>query len=123
MFKKILLTLGFVAACAPAHADIIQINVPCDPQPEVFKVMEQYKNGLLLQGTGTITGKDGKNFTSVAQIFTNQDTGSLAVILSFPNDDGPIMSCLIIAGADWEPYGGPQPWDNIPTWDKQEEEL
>ena len=108
--KKLLLALG-LTACAPAHAEIIQINVPCDPQPEVFKVMEQYKNGLLLQGTGDITGKDGKNFTGVAQIFTNQDTGSLAVILSFPNSNGPAMSCLIIAGADWEPYGGPQPWD------------
>ena len=109
--KKILLALGFVTACAPAHADMIQINVPCDPAPEVMRIMLQYKNALLLQGTGTITSKDGKNFTSGAQIFLNQDTGTLAVILSFPNDDGPMMSCLIIAGAEWEPYGGPQPWD------------
>ena len=99
--KKLLLALGFVSACAPAHADMIQINVPCDPAPEVFKVMEQYKNALLLQGTGTISSKDGKNFTSGAQIFLNQDTGTLAFVLSFPNQDGPMMSCLIIAGAEW----------------------
>tara|TARA_B100001093_G_scaffold105055_2_gene97317 strand:+ start:6268 stop:6618 length:351 start_codon:yes stop_codon:yes gene_type:complete len=109
--KKILLALGFVTACAPAHADIIQINVPCDPAPEVMRIMLQYKNALLLQGTGTIASKDGKNFTSGAQIFLNQDTGTLAFVLSFPNGDGPMMSCLIVAGAEWEPYGGPQPWD------------
>ena len=110
--KKILLALGFVAACAPAHADIIQINVPCDPAPEVMRIMVQYKNSLLLTGTGTITAKDGKNYTSEAQIFLNQDTGTLAFVLSFPNQNKPPMSCLIIAGANWEPYGGPQPWDN-----------
>jgi hypothetical protein len=109
--KKLLLALGFVTACAPAHADMIQINVPCDPAPEVFKIMEQYKNALLLQGTGTISSKDGKTFKSGAQIFLNQDTGTLAVVLSFPNQDGPMMSCLIIAGDKWEPYGGRQPWD------------
>lgn len=109
--KKLLLAFGFVVACAPAHADTIQINVPCDPAPKVFEVMRQYKNALLLQGTGTISSKDGKSFTSGAQIFLNQDTGTLAFVLSFPNEDGPMMSCLIIAGAEWEPYGGPQPWD------------
>jgi hypothetical protein len=112
MFKKILLTLGFVAACAPAHADMIQINVPCDPSPEVMRIMIQYKNALLLHGTGTIASKEGKTFTSEAKIFLNQETGTLAFVLSFPNSSGPPMSCLIIAGAEWEPYGGPQPWDN-----------
>ena len=58
--KKLLLALGFVTACAPAHADMIQINVPCDPAPEVMRIMLQYKNALLLQGTGTIASKDGK---------------------------------------------------------------
>jgi len=111
MFKKILLTLGFVAACAPAHADMIQINVPCDPSPEVMRIMIQYKNALLLHGTGTIASKEGKTFTSEAKIFLNQETGTLAFVLSFPNDSGPPMSCLIIAGAEWVPYGGPQPWD------------
>lgn len=115
--KKILLALGFIAACAPAHADMIQINVPCDPAPEVMRIMVQYKNALLLQGTGTIASKDGKNFTSEAGIFLNQDTGTLAFVLSFPNEDKPPMSCLIIAGAEWKPYGGPQPWD------KKKEEL
>jgi hypothetical protein len=109
--KKLLLALGFVAACAPAHADTIQINVPCDPTSEVMRIMVQYKNSLLLSGTGTISSKGGKNFTSAAQIFLNQDTGTLAFVLSFENADGPAMSCLIIAGAEWEPYGGPQPWD------------
>ena len=112
MLKKLLMTLGFVAACAPAHADMIQINVPCDPSPEVMRIMVQYKNALLMHGTGTISAKDGKTFTSEAKVFLNQDTGTLAVVLSFPNDSGPPMSCLIIAGAEWEPYGGPQPWDN-----------
>ena len=112
MFKKILLTLGFVAACAPAHADMIQINVPCDPSPEVMRIMIQYKNAFLLHGTGTIASKEGKTFTSEAKIFLNQETGTLAFVLSFPNSSGPPMSCLIIAGAEWEPYGGPQPWDN-----------
>ena len=46
-----------------------------------------------------------------AKIFLNQETGTLAFVLSFPNSSGPPMSCLIIAGAEWEPYGGPQPWD------------
>ena len=110
--KKLLLALGFVAACAPAHADMIQINVPCDPAPEVMRIMVQYKNALLMHGTGTISSKDGKTFTSEAKVFLNQDTGTLAVVLSFANDSGPPMSCLIIAGAEWEPYGGPQPWDN-----------
>ena len=109
--KKLLLALGFLAACSPAHADVIQINVPCDPAPEVMRIMEQYKNALLLQGTGTIKSKDGKVFTSAGQIFLNQDTGTLAFVLSFPNGDKPPMSCLIIAGSKWEPYGGPQPWD------------
>ena len=109
--KKLLLALGFVSACAPAHADTIQINVPCDPTPEVMRIMLQYKNALLLHGTGTIVSKDGKNVTSGAQIFLNQDTGTLAFVLSFPNDNGPMISCLIIAGAEWEPYGGRQPWD------------
>lgn len=108
--KKLLLALGLIA-CPPLHADTIQINVPCDPAPEVMQVMFAYKNALLLQGTGTISSKDGMSFTSGAQIFLNQNTGTLAFVLSFPNDDGPIMSCLIIAGAEWEPYGGPQPWD------------
>ena len=121
MFKKILLTLGFVAACAPAHADMIQISVPCDPSPEVMRIMIQYKNALLLHGTGTIRSRDGKNFTSEAQIFLNQDTGTLAFVLSFPNDSGPPMSCLIIAGGEWEPYGGPQPWDE--TNETKEEDL
>jgi len=115
--KKILLALGFITACAPAHADMIQINVPCDPSPEVMRIMIQYKNALLLHGTGTIASKDGKTFTSEAQIFLNQDTGTLAFVLSFPNGGGPPMSCLIIAGAEWEPYAGPQPWD------KKKEEL
>lgn len=115
--KKLLLALGFISACAPAHADTIQINVPCDPAPEVMRIMVEYKNALLLQGTGTIKSKDGAAFTSATQIFLNQDTGTLAVVISFPNEDKPPMSCLIIAGAQWEPYGGPQPWD------RKEEEL
>ncbi len=110
--KKILLALGFLTACAPAHADMIQINVPCDPSPEVMRIMLEYRNALLLQGTGTIASKDGKTFTSAAQIFLNQDTGTLAFVLSFENDDGPPMSCLIIAGSEWEPYAGRQPWYN-----------
>jgi hypothetical protein len=109
--KKLLLALGFITACAPVHADMIQINVPCDPSPDVMNVMIQYKNALLLHGNGTIASKDGKTFTSAAQIFLNQNTGTLAVVLSFPNSNGPPMSCLIIAGAEWVPYGGPQPWD------------
>jgi len=109
--KKLLLALGFIAAFAPVHADIIQINVPCDPAPDVMNVMIQYKNALLLHGSGTIASKDGKTFTSGAQIFLNQDTGTLAVVLSFPNGNGPPMSCLIIAGSEWIPYAGSQPWD------------
>lgn len=113
--KKLLLALGFITTCAPAHADMLQINVPCDPSPEVMRIMIQYKNSLLLSGTGTISAKNGKTFTSEAGIFLNQDTGTLAVVLSFPNGDKPPMSCLIIAGAEWEPYGGAQPWDKIKT--------
>lgn len=111
MFKKLLLSLGLIST--PVYADMIQINVPCDPAPEVMRIMAQYKNALLLQGTGTIASKDGQNFTSAAQIFLNQETGTLAFVLSFPNGDKPPMSCLIIAGAEWEPYGGPQPWDEM----------
>lgn len=113
--KKLLLALGLISA--PVYADTIQINVPCDPSSAVMDIMVQYKNALLLQGSGTIQSKDGKAFTSATQIFLNQDTGTLAVVISFPNEDKPPMSCLIIAGAKWEPYAGPQPWD------KQKEEL
>ena len=113
--KKLLLALGFITTCAPAHADMLQINVPCDPSPEVIRIMIEYKNALLLSGTGTIASKSGKTFTSEAQIFLNQDTGTLAVVLSFRNGDKPPMSCLIIAGSEWEPYAGPQPWDKIKT--------
>ena len=113
--KKILLALGLISA--PVYADTIQINVPCDPAPAVMDIMVQYKNALLLQGSGTIQSKDGEAFTSATQIFLNQDTGTLAVVISFPNEDKPPMSCLIIAGAKWEPYAGPQPWD------KRKEEL
>jgi hypothetical protein len=108
--KKLLLALGLVTSTS-AHADMLQINVPCDPAPEVMRIMLQYKNALLLQGTGTIASKDGRTFTSAAQIFLNQDTGTLAFVLSFPNEDKPPMSCLIIAGAEWVPYAGRQPWD------------
>jgi hypothetical protein len=111
--KKLLLALGLVTACAPAHADMIQINVPCDPSPEVMQIMIQYKNALLLHGTGTISSKAGDTFTSEAKIFINQDTGTLAVVISFSNDNGPPMSCLIMAGAEWKPYAGPQPWDRV----------
>jgi hypothetical protein len=107
--KKLLLALGLISA--PVYADTIQINVPCDPAPAVMDVMVQYKNALLLQGTGTIQSKDGQAFTSATAIFLNQDTGTLAVVISFPNEDKPPMSCLVIAGAEWEPYAGPQPWD------------
>ena len=108
--KKLLLALGLVTSTS-AHADMLQINVPCDPAPEVMRIMLQYKNALLLQGTGTIASKDGRTFTSAAQIFLNQDTGTLAFVLSFPIEDKPPMSCLIIAGAEWVPYAGRQPWD------------
>lgn len=107
--KKLLLALGLISA--PVYADTIQINIPCDPAPAVMDIMVQYKNALLLQGTGTIQSKDGQAFTSATQIFINQDTGTLAVVISFPNEDKPPMSCLVIAGAEWEPYAGPQPWD------------
>jgi len=107
--KKLLLALGLISA--PVYADTIQINVPCDPAPAVMDIMVQYKNALLLQGTGTIQSKDGQAFTSATAIFLNQDTGTLAVVISFPNEDKPPMSCLVIAGAEWEPYAGPQPWD------------
>ena len=52
--KKLLLALGFIAAFAPVHADIIQINVPCDPAPDVMNVMIQYKNALFLHGSGRL---------------------------------------------------------------------
>lgn len=109
--KKLLLALAFITACAPAHADIIQINIPCDPSPEVMGVMVEYKNALLLNGRGTITSKEGNTVTSEAGIFINQDTGTLAVVISFKSDSGPPITCLIMAGAKWEPYVGSQPWD------------
>jgi len=114
--KKLLLALGLISA--PVYADTIQINVPCDPAPAVMDIMVEYKNALLLQGTGTIQSKDGQSFTSVAGIFLNQDTGTLAVVISFANEDKPPMSCLVIAGTEWEPYVGPQPWDK-----KKKEDL
>lgn len=107
--KKLLLALGLISS--PVYADTLQINIPCDPAPAVMGIMEQYRNALLLQGMGTIKSKDGKIFTSATQIFINQDTGTLAVLISFPNGDKPPMSCLVIAGEKWEPYGGRQPWD------------
>jgi hypothetical protein len=109
--KKLLLAFALLFSCAPAHADQIQIAVPCDPSSAVMGVMVQYKNALLLTGNGTIASKNGETFTSTAQIFLNQDTGTLAFVLNFQNEDGPPMSCLIIAGAEWEPYSGRQPWD------------
>jgi hypothetical protein len=114
--KKLLLALG-LAACTPAHADLIQITIPCEPTPVVFELMKEYENGLLLSGTGTIKSENGENYTSATQLFINQDTGTMAMIITFPNEDKPSMSCLVIAGEKWEPYGGPQPWD------KKKEEL
>ena len=109
--KKLLLVFAFLFSCAPAHANQIQITVPCDPTAVVLGTMVQYKNALLLIGNGTIASKTGETFTSAAQIFINQDTGTLAFVLNFQNEDGPPMSCLIIAGSEWEPYSGRQPWD------------
>lgn len=106
--KKLLLALGM--ATTPAYADLIQITIPCEPTSVVFELMQQYENGLLMSGTGTIKSQDGNNYTSATQFFINQDTGTMAMIITFPNDDKPPMSCLIIAGDKWEPYGGPQPW-------------
>ncbi len=107
--KKLLLALGLISS--PVYADIVQINIPCDPAPAVMDIMAQYRNALLLQGTGVIKSKDGKAFTAPTQIFINQNTGTLAVVITFPNQDKPPMSCLVIAGGEWEPYGGRQPWD------------
>jgi len=108
MLKKIALALGLLTTTA--NADTIQIQVPCDPSPVVYDLMRMYKNSLLLQGQGTIRSQSGGAFKSFTQIFINQDTGTMAVIISFPNGDQPPMSCLIIAGSDFEAYGGPQPW-------------
>jgi hypothetical protein len=110
MLKRIALALGLMTTTATA--DMIQIQIPCDPSPVVYDLMRVYKNGLLLQGNGTIKSENGAAFTSATQIFINQDTGTMAVIITFPNEDKPPMSCLIIAGSEFEPYGGPQPWDN-----------
>lgn len=107
--KKLLLALGLISS--PMYADTLQINIPCDPTPAVMNIMAQYKNALLLHGSGVIKSKDGKAFTAPTQIFINQNTGTLAVVITFPNQDGPPMSCLVIAGSEWEPYGGRQPWD------------
>jgi hypothetical protein len=107
--KKILLALGLISS--PVYADTLQINIPCDPAPVAMEIMAKYRNALLLQGMGTIKSKDGKTVTSATQIFINQDTGTLAVLISFPNGDNSPMSCLVIAGDKWEPYGGRQPWD------------
>jgi len=107
--KKILLALGI--ATTPAYADLIQITIPCEPTSVVFDLMQQYENGLLMSGTGTIKSQNGETYTSAAQFFVNQDTGSMAVIITFANGDKPSMSCLVIAGDKWVPYSGPQPWD------------
>ena len=82
--KKLLLALGFIAACAPVHADIIQINVPCDPAPDVMNVMIQYKNALLLHGYGTIASKDGKTFKSIGALkHSISDKSSESIIKQF----------------------------------------
>lgn len=110
MLKKIALALGLMTTTA--NADMIQIQVPCDPSPVVYDLMRVYKNGLLLQGSGTIRSDKGAVFTSATQIFVNQETGTMAVVITFPNGDKPPMSCLIIAGSEFKPYSGLQPWQN-----------
>ena len=81
---------------------------PCDPVPNMFGVIEKYREGLLFQGTGMTFLPNRTPLTGGLFVFVNQDKGTFSIVQVF--SDG--MACMLVNGRDFEPYGGLQPWEN-----------
>ena len=86
----------------------VPIAMPCDTRENIFPVLKNNKESLLINGTGLLKSAiNGRNYKSRFGLFANQDTGSFTVLIMF--SDG--LACMLYPGANFEAYTGEQPWD------------
>lgn len=86
----------------------IIISLPCDSVENVYGVVASGREGLLFSSRGyVLEATTGQFYPGKTMTFVNQDTGRSSIIMVF--EDG--MACLLMPGADFEPFTGNQPWD------------
>ena len=98
----------------------VPIAIPCDSRENIFPILKNNKESLLVNGTGILkSALNGLNYPSRFGLFVNQDTGAFSVLVMFR--DG--LTCLLFPGANFEAYTGEEPWDLLEKELQKNEDL
>ena len=86
----------------------VTVTLQCDDREKIFKILENNKEDLLIDGTGLVKSAiNNFNYPTRFGLFANQDTKTFTVLIMF-ND---LLTCLLFPGSNFEPYTGKNPWD------------
>jgi hypothetical protein len=106
-----LLSFTFLISEAKSQSNQIKqvpVTLQCDDRQKIFKILENNKEDLLIDGTGLVKSAiNNFNYPTRFGLFANQDTKTFTVLIMF-ND---LLTCLLFPGSNFEPYTGKNPWD------------
>jgi len=108
---KTFLVLLFLLLPLPVLAqNSVTAVLPCDKPKKVFKLIADNRESLLFTSTGALMLQPTyRYYNGVVMVFVNQETSKFTIAVQWPEG----IVCMLAAGGDFEPYGGPQPWEII----------
>mgnify|MGYP003128410216 FL=1 len=98
----------FISEVNSQQVKQVPVTLQCDDRKKIFKILENNKEDLLIDGTGLVKSAiNNFNYPTRFGLFANQETKTFTVLIMF-ND---LLTCLLFPGSNFEPYTGKNPWD------------
>ena len=98
----------FISEVNSQQVKQVPVTLQCDDREKIFKILENNKEDLLIDGTGLVKSAiNNFNYPTRFGLFANQETKTFTVLIMF-ND---LLTCLLFPGSNFEPYTGENPWD------------
>tara|TARA_A100001515_G_scaffold22973_3_gene17685 strand:- start:739 stop:1110 length:372 start_codon:yes stop_codon:yes gene_type:complete len=98
----------FISEVNSQQVKQVPVTLQCDDRKKIFKILENNKEDLLIDGTGLVKSAiNNFNYPTRFGLFANQETKTFTVLIMF-ND---LLTCLLFPGSNFEPYTGENPWD------------
>lgn len=108
IFVTLLSFTFFISEVNSQQVKQVPVTLQCDDRKKIFKILENNKEDLLIDGTGLVKSAiNNFNYPTRFGLFANQDTKTFTVLIMF-ND---LLTCLLFPGSNFEPYTGKNPWD------------
>ena len=108
IFVTLLSFTFFISEVNSQQVKQVPVTLQCDDRKKIFKILENNKEDLLIDGTGLVKSAiNNFNYPTRFGLFANQETKTFTVLIMF-ND---LLTCLLFPGSNFEPYTGENPWD------------